>query len=51
MLLFSANKYLSNIIETINTELLVNNNLTNEKINFDAIFDSTFLHEALRSKQ
>ncbi|MDR2396894.1 MAG: ABC transporter substrate-binding protein [Puniceicoccales bacterium] len=48
--LFTFNKYLTGIIETINSEFLANNNLSVKDINFDEVFDKTFLYEALQHK-
>ncbi|MDR0392932.1 MAG: ABC transporter substrate-binding protein [Puniceicoccales bacterium] len=49
--LFTFNKYLTGVIETINAEFLANNNLSVKDINFDEVFDKTFLYEALQHKQ
>ncbi|MDR0647295.1 MAG: ABC transporter substrate-binding protein [Puniceicoccales bacterium] len=48
--LFTFNKYLTGVIETINAEFLANNNLSAKDINFDEVFDKTFLHGALQHK-
>lgn len=48
--LFTFNKYLTGVIETINAEFLANNNLSVKDINFDEVFDKTFLYEALQHK-